>query len=190
MIGEPAHPASARFRVFVMMRRLLIIAAIATMSATLSSQPASAAAMPIDPVLTVPIGPHVEFGGTLNGASTGARVRMGCFGPIHRGQTGRPLAGQTVGVFVPEVLRSPSFGRTGARARSIVARFVSRSGVSAPAAVFTRFTLTRPVLTSTSPLSTSLVLPCSGRGILVFSPVPTRGDAKSAVVQVSFDSQP
>jgi hypothetical protein len=163
-------------------QRILGTVAAAALSLPLYTQPASAA--------TVPVSPHVTFGGTVNGMPASATVRMACFGPTHPGQTGHPLNDQTLGVFVPEVLQSPAFGHTGSRGHAIVARFLSIEGVSRTAAVFRRFTLTRPVLTATAPLPTALVLPCDGTGAVVFRPVPAGGDAKAAVVFVTFSNQP
>src|SRR5437764_715939 len=68
----------------------------------------------------VPLGTHETFGGTVNDTRTGATIRMACFGPDRPGRLGHPMAGQSVGVFIPEVLADPSFGRTGDPARAIV----------------------------------------------------------------------
>src|SRR5437667_3020058 len=64
----------------------------------------------------VPLGTHETFGCTVNGVRTGATIHVACFGPNrpvvgrHVGRTskaalvstGHPMAGQSVGVFIPE----------------------------------------------------------------------------------------
>jgi hypothetical protein len=139
---------------------------------------------------TVPIGPHEPFGGLVNGAGAHATVHMACFGPEWPGKTGHPMGGQTVGVFVPELLRDEHFGNTGRRGHAILAYFRLQPGGRVPAAVFTRLTLQRPVLTATRPLPTSLDLPCSGQATAVFAPLPAGPDRKSATVDVTFTGQP
>src|SRR5689334_22852407 len=47
----------------------------------------------IDPA---PIGPNQAFIGLVNDESTNATIRMACFGPVHPGQLGHPMDGQTV----------------------------------------------------------------------------------------------
>jgi hypothetical protein len=88
------------------------------------------------------------------------------------------MAGQTVEVFRPEVLKVPGF--TGRAATRIVARFVDDPSVPI---VLPRFAQPQPV-------PTSLFLPCGGSGKVVFSPEPSSSTAKSATVSVAFAGQP
>ena len=124
---------------------------------------------------TVPLGAHETFGGTVNGARTGVTIRMACFGPDrpvvsrHLGRTskaalvrtGHPMAGQTLGVFVPEAMTDPSFGRTGDPARAIVVSIATGSGHPVRVARIRHLQLTRPVISATRPLPIWPMLPCS-----------------------------
>src|ERR1019366_5914494 len=71
------------------------------------------------------VGPHQYFSALVNGQSgftIPAPIKMACFGPIRPGQTGHPMAGQTVDGIRPEVILT-SDGYTGSNANSIVAFF-------------------------------------------------------------------
>jgi hypothetical protein len=122
--------------------------------------------------------PNVEFGALVDGSSSNATVRMGCFGAVRPGQTGNPMSGQTVEVFRPEALRVQGF--TGASADEIVAHFTEDPSIPI---VLHRFG--RPAA-----IPTSLRLPCGGSGSVVFSPVPTSPSARSVTVHVNYVGQP
>jgi hypothetical protein len=122
--------------------------------------------------------PGQEFGGLVNGQSSNVAVRMDCFGAVHPGQTGHPAAGQTLAVFRPEALQVDGF--TGTTAHSIVAHFTNDLSAGV--------TLTR--YRQRSPIPTSLTLPCSGTGTVVFSPQPSSSTSHSSTVQVQFVGQP
>jgi hypothetical protein len=134
--------------------------------------------------------PHQRFGGTVNDATGNATIAMACFGPTHPGQTGHPMAGQHLGIFIPEVLMSPAFGNTGAHARAVVARIVTASDRPIQVAVFTRFTRTGALYSATKRLSTTITLPCATSGTVVFTPVPGGAGAQPATVTVAFTGQP
>jgi hypothetical protein len=138
----------------------------------------------------VAVQPHQIFGGSVNDTTSDATIAMGCFGPSRPGQTGHPLRGQHLAVFIPEALTSPAFGDTGRRGHRIVARIVTDAGRSAPVATFTRFTRSGAVYTASRSLPTSVRLPCAGTGTVVFTPVPHGTGAKSATVAVNFTGQP
>ena len=125
-----------------------------------------------------PVIPNVEFGAVVNGQSSNAAVSMGCFGPVQPGEKGHPMSGQTVEVFRPEALRVDGF--TGSAATRVVARFVDDPSVRI---VLRRFG--RPVA-----IPTTLFLPCSGSGTVVFSPEPSSATSHVATVGVSFAGQP
>ncbi|OLB78126.1 MAG: hypothetical protein AUI14_14240 [Actinobacteria bacterium 13_2_20CM_2_71_6] len=162
-----------------MLRALAIVSAILGLAAS----PASA-------TTTVPLGTHAAFGGTVNGSTAHAAIRMACFGPEWPGRTGHPMAGQRVGVFIPEAMTQPTFGRTGDPARAIVVSIVTARGAVGPVARFRRLLLTRPVISANRPLPTWLTLPCSGHATVVFTPVPATAGAKPATVEVTFAGQP
>jgi hypothetical protein len=120
----------------------------------------------------------LEFGGIVNGARPTATVQVGCFGPIKPGQKGHPFRGQTLGVFRPEALQVDGF--TGSQATRIIAHFSDDPSVTVS---FDRFGHAKPI-------PTTLMMPCSGTGSVVFSPDPTSATAHSATVSVQYASQP
>jgi hypothetical protein len=134
-----------------------------------------------------PIGPDQVFGALING-STGANgpvvIQMACFGPIRPGQTGHPMAGQTLAVFRPEVIRG-QFGNTGADGTSIVAFF----GPPPPTPASTNAVRFRYYRTKAMP--TTLVLPCAGSSDVFFVPLPmSPGTSKSVTIPVTYVGQP
>lgn len=134
--------------------------------------------------------PHQQFGGTVNHATANATIAMACFGPTRPGQTGHPMAGQHLGIFIPEVLMNPHFGNTGARGRAITARIITAAGRPVQVAVFTEFIRTGALYSATKPLSTRVTLPCGASGTVVFTPVPDGAGAQPATVAVTFNGQP
>jgi hypothetical protein len=139
---------------------------------------------------TVALPVHATFGGTVNGATVHATIRMACIGPDRPGRTGHPMGKQTVGVFIPEVVQSSTFGTTGDPARAIAVSIVAGGHRVGPFQWFHRLRLTRPVTSATGTLPTDLTLPCSGTGTAVFAPVPATAGAKPATVDVRFTGQP
>ncbi|WP_322780062.1 hypothetical protein [Frankia sp. Cas4] len=127
-----------------------------------------------------PITPKQYFEGFVNSAPANATIQMGCFGPVSPGETGHPLAGQTVAVqrvVDPVVLP----GYTGSAGTTIAVGFPGPATTSP--LVFTSYG---------TPLAipTSLVLPCSGSATVVFSPRPTSPTARNAIVTVTYVGQP
>lgn len=127
--------------------------------------------------VTVPIGPNQYFQGLVNGVHDNANITMVCPGPVVPGQTGHPVAGQTVSVMQVPPSASIS-GYTGSAATSIVASFTTSSSTTAH---FTFIAYGAP-----QDIPTSIYLPCSGSGALSFTPEPTSGTARSDVVKVTF----
>jgi hypothetical protein len=126
---------------------------------------------------SVAIAPHQTFIGLVNGEQINGSVDVVCPGPARLGQMGHPAGGQTVGVSSP----APPIawtGDTGSRGRSITAQFITPSAAATPAVTFARY--------GTQPIPTSGLLPCSGSGALVFSPLPTSHTAHSARVSVTY----
>ena len=162
-------------------RRLTWLAIPALLMIALAAAPAAA-----QPPFGGPIGPNQVFGGLVNGSTgdpTPATIRMGCFGPVRPGQTGHPLAGQTVEVFRPEVIMG-HFGFTGSAANSIEALF----GPPPPAPASPGVVLHSYGVAMAIP--TSLTLPCFGDGQVSFVPLPNSPTARTAVVPVRFVGQP
>ena len=138
----------------------------------------------------VPLGTHETFGGTVNDTRTGATIRMACFGPDRPGRLGHPMAGQSVGMFIPEVLTDPSFGRTGDPARAIVVSIATGSGHPVRVARIRHLQLTRPVISATRPLPIWPMLPCGGHATVRFTPVPLTDGGHPATVEVTLAGQP
>jgi hypothetical protein len=134
------------------------------------------------------IRPNEVFGALVNGVSglgSPAVIQMACFGPLKPGETGHPLAGQTVTVFRGED-PPPNFGNTGPNGTEIGAFF----GAPPPAAaassgpVWFRYWVTKKI-------PRSEILPCSGSGNVIFVPFPmSPGKSKDVVVPVTYVGQP
>src|SRR5215472_461674 len=122
---------------------------------------AAAVAMQAGPAQAHPVGPKQYFTGVINGKDGNTTIpitiTMNCPGPVRRGQTGHPVAGQTLAVHQLFPPASGTLGYTG-NDSSIGAFFAAPPAAGAGAAtstpVFTRYD--RP-----KPLPTSLTLPCS-----------------------------
>lgn len=164
-----------------MARRLtLAVAAAAAVGA-----PASALTGPHALAAGALIKPHQYFIGLVNGSNGRPNpvvIRMACFGAITPGETGHPMAGQTLAVH--HVKRSPNAGLTGADTTSIGVFFgtlpPSSSGASSTVD-FTRY--------GQQPLPTSLTLPCAGTENVNFVPIPVE-PSRDYSVPVTFVGQP
>lgn len=133
----------------------------------------------IDPA---PIGPNQVFIGEVNNVATNATIKMACFGPVHVGQLGHPMDGQTVKV-LPVTGPTPVVaGYTGSAGRQVNVDFGPSSSVVTP--VVLRF------WAAPATIPTTLLLPCYGSGTVTFAPYPTSPTARSATVTVTFVGQP
>jgi hypothetical protein len=154
----------------------------------------AAAALPAGAAGKGKVGPEQYFTGVINGTDGNTinpiTIEMGCFGPLHPGQTGHPLKGQTLAVhqMFPPGQASGSLGYTGNGSEIGVffhappsARSRARAAAGTP--VFTRYDKPRP-------LPTSVTLPCSGTGTVWFVPIPGVPPSTSASVPVQFVGQP
>ncbi|QMU69676.1 hypothetical protein [Streptacidiphilus sp. P02-A3a] len=154
--------------------------ALAVGALLLGSAGAAAAAVP-DPL---PIGPNQVFAGQVNGVADNAPIRTDCLGPITLGETGHPLAGQYVEA-VPAPASSATAGYTGSAGQLL------QVSLTAPVSS----TLSTLIGTLNSyyvqlPVPTSLTVPCSGTGVVAFTPTPGSPTARSATVTVDFLSGP
>jgi hypothetical protein len=140
------------------------------------------------------VGPKQYFTGVINGkdgnTTTPIAIMMACAGPIRTGQTGHPVAGQTLGVhqLFPPAATAGSLGRTGDDSQIGVffgapPPDTAGAGAAAGTVVFTRYDKPKP-------LPTSLTLPCAGTGTVWFTPIPVVPPSRSATVPVRFVSQP
>jgi hypothetical protein len=62
------------------------------------------------------------------------------------------MAHQKVGVFIPEAMMSPTFGRTGSRVWGVGVSIVAHGHRVGPFTWFHRLVPTRPVMTASAPL--------------------------------------
>jgi hypothetical protein len=149
-------------------------------AALLLATPAAAhAGGVVDPA---PIGPNQAFLGQVNGVSTGATIKVGCFGPVFPGQTGHPLDNQTVSA-APLTGPTPLHaGFTGSLGTSIGVSFSPASTTASPVILRTWVV--------TAKIPTTLVLPCYGSGTVVFQPLPNSPTARAATVAVTYVGQP
>jgi hypothetical protein len=169
-----------------MHRTLVILGASLVVASPAALASAAGAAIPPQGK----IGPNQYFSASVNGQlgiGASATIQMACFGPLRPGQTGHPMAGQTVEVFRTEVIVAHE-GFTGPNAHSISAFFNAPPPSPATAAgnvTFTRYAVPKKI-------PTSLVLPCSGTGNVYFVPFPKTptGPAMDAAVPVAYVGQP
>jgi hypothetical protein len=150
-------------------------------------------------VLTLPagaasnVGPKQYFTGVINGHKGNTvipiAIRMACFGAVRPGETGHPMAGQTLSVhqLFPPAATAGSLGFTGNDAE-IGVFFnapppIASSGSVTTTPIFRRYDVSKP-------LATSLTLPCAGTGTVYFVPIPVIPPARAATVPVAFVGQP
>ena len=138
---------------------------------------ASAAVGPQDPV---PIGPNEYFRGFINNHPPGkAVITVICPGPVN---TGHPAAGQTIEVKTAQPTSTFDLGYTGSAGKKITAA-LAPAATTTILASFTSFFVPKKI-------PTSITVPCSGTGKVVFRPSPTSSTAKSAVLPVTFMAGP
>jgi hypothetical protein len=164
--------------------RAVITVGLAILGTVALSLPAGAAAK---------VGPHQYFTGVINGTDGNTvipiSIQMACFGPLHPGQTGHPLGGQTLAVhqLFPPTTTDGTLGNTGDDS-TIDVFFHAPPPGSAPGATSDPTAFTR--YDKTKKLPRSLTLPCRGTGTVWFVPIPVVPPSQSATVPVQFVSQP
>jgi hypothetical protein len=162
------------------------VAAVAVAPAVASASPLAAAPGAAGPVQDpIPIEPNGFFSGYINGHPPGqAIIYTGCFGPGTPGETGHPLAGQTIEVKPANAAGSAvDVGYTGSAAHSIVATLGPSAASNSILADFTSYYVI-------DYLPTTITVPCSGTGVVTFTPLPTSPTASSANLGVTFVPQP
>jgi hypothetical protein len=139
----------------------------------------------------VKVGPNQFFTGVINGqdgnTTTPITIRMACFGPVKPGETGHPMAGQTLAVhqLFPPTATGSLLGFTGNDAE--IGVFFNAPPPVTPGGVRTTPIFTRYDVSKR--LSTSLTLPCSGTGTVFFTPIPVLPPSRTASVPVAFVGQ-
>jgi hypothetical protein len=140
------------------------------------------------------VGPKQYFTGVINGkdgnTTTPITIEMACYGPSLPGQTGHPLAGQTLAVhqLFPPGAPAGSLGQTGSDSEigaffNVPPPAAAGIGAATGTPLFTRYDRSQP-------LPTSLTLPCAGTGTVWFTPIPVVPPSRSATVPVRYAGQP
>lgn len=135
------------------------------------------------------VGPKQYFTGVVDSQdgniTTPIVIRMDCVRPVSSGETGHPIAGQTLAVhqLFPPTRASSGLGYTGSDSQIGFFTVLPPSGstprASSDAVVFKRYD-------ESEPLPTSLSLPCSGGGHFFFVPTPVVPPSQSQSVPVDF----
>ncbi|HXQ43784.1 MAG TPA: hypothetical protein VN816_04025 [Acidimicrobiales bacterium] len=121
--------------------------------------------------------PRQFFVGTVNGLPADAVITVVCPGAA---DTGHALPGQTLEV--DEVGGTGAIpGFTGTKAKEIVATLAYAKSVTGSLATFRRYGVA-------ASFPTSLVLPCSGTGVVIFDPIPGSPTARAYEVGVTFEN--
>lgn len=172
-----------------MLGKVRLSSMILAMTGILALGPAAAAVAAVqDPV---PIGPNEYFSGLVNGSTgvtSAAVIQTNCFGPVQPGQTGHPLAGQSVEVELaqPPVSANGDIGFTG-NATSITAflswPFPASTTPTQLVAKFSDYYVKEPI-------PVTLTVPCGGQGAVTFTPASSSTTGRPATVVVTFLSQP
>ena len=106
-------------------------------------------------------------------------IQVGCFGPVVSGETGHPIAGQSVDVLPTSVSTTAGVGYTGESADHVLVGFGSPSS--------TAVVLLKDYAVKAA-IPTTLNLPCSGTGTVTFVPAPTSSTARTATVTVTYQN--
>ena len=154
--------------------RLSAAAAVATATACVLA--AAPSALAVAGPLPTPILPGQFFAGLVNGRNTLASILVVC-----DGSTGHPVAGQT---FSARQLAAPTDASNGFTGTSGKTLAVAVAGDAATVPVQLR------TYGESTPIPTSLTLPCSGTGAVEFTPAPSSESAVPALVEVTYVSEP
>ena len=121
------------------------------------------------------VSPHQYFAGEVNGKLDNATVTVVC--PIS-GKWGRALPRQTLAVTWLPVIAS-NFGNTGSRGTAIDANTGSPAASAAQTIVFKKYNHPQA-------FPTNVPVPCGGKHLVIFDPVPNGHGAKAAKVTVTY----
>jgi hypothetical protein len=152
----------------------LISGLITASSGVTFAAAASAAPIPVqDPV---PIGPNEYFSGFINNHPPGkAVIKVVCPGPAN---TGHPAGNQKIEVKTAQPTSTFDIGFTGSAGKKITAT-LAPAATTTILASFTSFFVPKKI-------PTSITVPCSGTGTVVFTPSPGSSTAKAAKLPVTF----
>jgi hypothetical protein len=172
--------------------RPVVVAASLVAASTLALTFAAGSVVPAFAGPYPRVGPHQTFDGLVNGRRGGSlhpvTIFMACVGPIVPGQTGHPLADQSVEVRLATEVRRRS-GTTGDAATAIEAFFGAPPPGTGPSVATSTVSFSRYGVVKSIP--TSLELPCAGTGQVTFVPFPrTPPSSRAATVPVQYVGQP
>lgn len=159
------------------------MAAVAATPAVAAVTPSTASHGAAIPVLL--IGPNQYFSGYINGHPPGqAIIWTNCIGPVQPSQTGHPLPNQTVEVEPASPAGAAAdLGYTGSAANSIVATLGPSSTAFSAIGTFTAYDVIEYI-------PTTITVPCSGSGVVSFTPSPGSPSASPATLNVTFEVKP
>jgi hypothetical protein len=124
----------------------------------------------------VPIGHNQSFSGYVNGHPPGSAViKVAC---VVGAKTGHPLGDQPVEVKPVAASTAADVGFTGSKGDEITASLAPTTAATIIAS-FTSYYVTKDI-------PTSITVPCSGTGTMLFVPSPTSKTAKTAKLTVTF----
>ena len=156
-------------------RRLMTVAA-ACAAATVVA--VSAAASPAHRP-AVKVAPNQDFAGLVNAKTRNAVLRVLCPGAAN---TGHPLSGQTVRVAPVADPITLNDGATGTAATSIGAWLTWPATMAPPPPAYIATFTNYAAMT----IPTSITVPCSGAGQMLFLPAPGSPTVKAATVGLTF----
>ena len=159
-------------------RGLIAALACGSTAAVLSIAVGGAAlAAPVRPAQDpVPIRPNQTFSGYVNGHPPGAAViKVAC---AVGAKTGHPLGDQPVEVKPVASSSTSDNGFTGSKGDKITASLAPTSATTIIAS-FTSYYVPKNI-------PTTITVPCSGTGTMLFVPSPTSKTAKTAKLTVTF----
>jgi hypothetical protein len=123
------------------------------------------------------VGPNQVFIGVVNGASVNATVTVLCPGPLN---VGHPVNDSVEAILEAVTPTGVVSGFTGSKANALTVS-VATSSVVEKIGTLTQYGVLLP-------FPTTLTLPCSGVGEVVFAPSPGSADSRPAIVNVRFIS--
>jgi hypothetical protein len=124
----------------------------------------------------VHVGPRQAFVGTVNHRTANAEIKVVCPGPVNT--DGHALGGQPLEVELGAVI-STEFGYTGTEARAITTDLALNNGLAVRLSRFIYYGVPQP-------FPTKILIPCSGTGVVSFTPSPTSPSSRPYNVRVTF----
>jgi hypothetical protein len=179
---KPSYPYAVLAMAACAMAAVAATPAVATAAPLAASRGAAVAAPAGDPL---PIEPNEFFSGYINGRPPDqAIIYTNCLGPITPGETGNPIGDQPIEVEPANGSGSAvDLGYTGSEAHSIVATLGPSAASSSTIADFTSYYVIDYI-------PTTITVPCSGSGVVSFTPLPTSPTAASSNLDVTFEPEP